>query len=449
MKRLKWVFLVSFFLSFEFSFAANQMFTSAFQKTQNKASDSSWARNGATLDMDFVNDRYSLNGTTYSGFSNFVSAISGSFGRTSTATYYDVTGTLQTAASGVARFDYDPVTHEPKGILIEEARTNLFLYSTQLEQASWSKTGTTTVTANNVVAPDGTTTADTVGTNATGSAYLIQAVAFSAGATMTYSGYAKAGTSNVFYIEQYVNSAPSGATKFDLSTLTVTPASSVTASLTNVGNGWYRFVATRTFAGSSSTDGFKALYIDTYGGTTAGKNVALWGLQQEVGQGVSSYIPTTTATVARAADTFSIPPGTWYNGTTGTVIGEAYANKNNTQVVYNRILGADSSTAILSFDSGYNQVGTWNGTTSLKVTGTVIASLTQYARLAHSWDQNSTTQYVAFGSATTASGTYGGTWNVTTLYPGGSNYDPLNACLRRLTFFPVTMSQQALKDFTR
>ena len=54
------------------------------------------------------------------------------FARASTATYFDVTGTLQTAATNAPRWDYDPVTHVLKGLLVEEARTNLLLNSATL-----------------------------------------------------------------------------------------------------------------------------------------------------------------------------------------------------------------------------------------------------------------------------------------------------------------------------
>jgi hypothetical protein len=54
------------------------------------------------------------------------------------ATYFDATGTLQNAGTNVPRFDNDPATLAPRGLLIEEARTNLLLNSATL--------GTQTVT---------------------------------------------------------------------------------------------------------------------------------------------------------------------------------------------------------------------------------------------------------------------------------------------------------------
>lgn len=49
------------------------------------------------------------------------------FTRASQATFFDITGTLQTAANNVPRFDYDPITHVLKGLLVEEQRTNNLL----------------------------------------------------------------------------------------------------------------------------------------------------------------------------------------------------------------------------------------------------------------------------------------------------------------------------------
>ena len=52
--------------------------------------------------------------------------------RASVGTYFDASGTIQTAPANTPRWDYDPVTHALRGLLIEEARTNLLLNSAVL-----------------------------------------------------------------------------------------------------------------------------------------------------------------------------------------------------------------------------------------------------------------------------------------------------------------------------
>jgi hypothetical protein len=66
------------------------------------------------------------------------------FTRASTATYFDVTGTMQTATTGTPRWDYDPVTHALNGFLVEEARTNLLLNSATLSTQSVTTTAVAT-----------------------------------------------------------------------------------------------------------------------------------------------------------------------------------------------------------------------------------------------------------------------------------------------------------------
>jgi hypothetical protein len=90
------------------------------------------------------------------------------FTRASTATYVGSDGLIKTAATNVPRFAHDPVTGEGLGLLIEEARTNLLLYSEQSDNAAWGKTNILT-TANAVIAPDGTLTADKIYENSTAS----------------------------------------------------------------------------------------------------------------------------------------------------------------------------------------------------------------------------------------------------------------------------------------
>ena len=54
------------------------------------------------------------------------------FTRTTTATYFDSAGVMQTAAANAPRWDYDPITLVLRGLLIEDQRTNLFLNSATL-----------------------------------------------------------------------------------------------------------------------------------------------------------------------------------------------------------------------------------------------------------------------------------------------------------------------------
>lgn len=54
------------------------------------------------------------------------------FSRASVGTYFDSSGTLQTAVVDAPRWDYDPVTHVMRGLLFEETRTNLLLNSATL-----------------------------------------------------------------------------------------------------------------------------------------------------------------------------------------------------------------------------------------------------------------------------------------------------------------------------
>lgn len=62
------------------------------------------------------------------------------FTRASTATYFGSDGLLKIAAVDVPRFDYGPVTMQPKGMLIEESRTNILLNSAALATQSVTTT---------------------------------------------------------------------------------------------------------------------------------------------------------------------------------------------------------------------------------------------------------------------------------------------------------------------
>src|SRR5579862_2673918 len=67
----------------------------------------------------------------------------------------------QIVGATTPRYDYDPASHAPRGLLIEEARTNLIKRGAELDNAAWSLLGTS-VSANVVNSPAGTLTGDKI-----------------------------------------------------------------------------------------------------------------------------------------------------------------------------------------------------------------------------------------------------------------------------------------------
>jgi hypothetical protein len=251
----------------------------------------------------------------------------------SLTTYYPTT----TAAYYAPRFDYNPSTLQPLGLLIEEARTNLFLQSQDFA-TSWTL-GNTTVSANTVAAPDGTTTADTiVETTATGSHNIYQTLNVTSGSAYAYSVFVKKGngvSARNFVQLGFQNSqfGSNSYANFDIvnGTVTVTGAGLTSASITSVGNNWWRCSIVDTAISSASTAVIISLITtgtganqESYTGTTDA-NIFLWGAQLEVGAFPTSYIPTTTTALTRNADVASMTGtnfSSWYNASEGTVFGQ-------------------------------------------------------------------------------------------------------------------------------
>jgi hypothetical protein len=196
------------------------------------------------------------------------------------------------------------------GVTTAKAEENLFTYSQEFNDASWSKNGTT-ATANTSVAPDGTTTADTLTENtATIPHNTNQAFTPINGVPYAFSVFVKKGTglgardfiqlgfSNAqFGVNSYAN--------FDINTGTVsfTGAGLTSASIVSAGNNWYRCIIVDTSVASTAT--FVVISLITTG-TAANQesylglvtaDMFLWGAQLEQRSAASAYTPTTTAPI--------------------------------------------------------------------------------------------------------------------------------------------------------
>ncbi len=259
-----------------------------------------------SLSMDFVADadgRYTLNGTAYNDLTSFLAAAGGTFTRASTATYFDSTGVMQIAASGAPRFDYDPTTLQPKGLLMEGSRSNLFPYSAQFDNASWLKSVSTFVTANQDTAPNGTVAADYFyATDPSGSwPALYRTVSVTANTDYTFSIWAKGKEWTNLTIQAFGNGTTSigSSGNFTLST------SAYTRYKYTFNSGIYTSVQIRIlFSGAAQT-------------WTGTQGMHIWGAQLEASLFPTSYIPTTTAAVTRSSDVLTVPAGGWYNAAAG------------------------------------------------------------------------------------------------------------------------------------
>lgn len=155
-------------------------------------------------------------------------------------------------------------------------RRNLLTWSEDFSNAVWVK-DTATISTNSAVAPDGTTTADTI-TGVSGSFRAYQTVtALVSGATYTMSAYVKQGTSPTIRLD-FVNVAAGPV--FTFSTASWSVVSGFTTTVQDVGSGWLRIAATYVSNTTNAGPGWSVS-----GTTTA----LIWGAQLELGSTATSY----------------------------------------------------------------------------------------------------------------------------------------------------------------
>lgn len=238
-----------------------------------------------------------------------------------------------TAAYYGPRFDYNPATLVARGLLIEEARTNLALYSQDISNAVWGvfSTGAAKIGVAAATSPDGTLNAYEITTGTGGGPFngasaVFQSVPVVNAVTYTASLWvrAKTGSATLRFGMQVGSS-------FDTGDVTVTTDwQRLTISGLTVGSGTGNFSIRSTLAGVSAT-------------------VYIWGGQFEAGSFATSYIPTAASAVARSADSATMTGtnfSSWYNQTQGTF-------------VVNGLRDNDANGARL--------INVWNGTLSEKI----------------------------------------------------------------------------------
>jgi len=398
------------------------------------------------------------------------------FTRSTTGTYINNSGYVTSAAINTPRFDYDPTTLQPRGLLIEGSANNLLClsesFATSGGTTNWAYNGNSGAITSEVN-PAGVASSFQFRETATGGGLLHQPVTPASpagGQTYTFSIWMRGSVySSVTTTQAQIGIQVGGTFQ------TVTPrivggyAASISGTTICTVSGlsttqWTRVeIATTANIAASTT-----VNVFVWPNTTSYENnasVLLWGAQFEAGSGASSYIPTGASTGSRAYDHCYATGAnftSWFSTGAGTVIAVSDNTKVNTQnltamisdgtlnnqVRMGRGLGGSSNEYLLTTVGGS---GAFQGTADSGYN----PPLNTVYKMAYAWDTNNFAVVVNGGSAVAdTSGTLAGAGVLTQLVVGldfvSSPLDiySKNGHIRSLKYYPTRLTNAQLQALT-
>jgi hypothetical protein len=266
-------------------------------------------------------NHYLYNGNTYSSGAAWLTAAGGSYSNSTGKYVTNSSGLLASVAANTLPFNHD-ASGNPLGLSLEGPSTNYATYSGDLTNSAWGKDSCTATTG--AADATGGTAGATILASAGNTYHFIQgnvAETVTSGNTYTHSFFVAQGTAPY----ALVGEANASATSYAWATLKWSDLSistngqlGVSATVSGPYNGLYRIALTFTanwgatffaprigpsFATAAAIG--NANYTLNAAGT---ESVIGWGLQ--IGEHLpfaSSYIPTTSSTASRAADSLYLP----------------------------------------------------------------------------------------------------------------------------------------------
>lgn len=254
-----------------------------------------------------------------------------------TATRVNSSGLVEIVNADLPRFDYDPVTQAPNGLLIEEARTNNLLYSNTFDDPYYTATARATALPNSAISPDGTNNAYKLQEDSTpSSSHLVgRGVVANTQTAANYCASVFVKQAGRTQARLRLTDNAIGEMSLYVNLLDGTVVSSGAGTWTNFaygvqdyGDGWYRIWVAGTKPNAIAQSGW-AVYPAVGGSITYNGNgtdgIYIYGGGVESGLFPTSYIPTTTTSVTRNADVVTMTGtnfSSWYNASEGTFVFE-------------------------------------------------------------------------------------------------------------------------------
>jgi hypothetical protein len=416
--------------------------------------------------------RYEIGQTVY--IANGANNMSGAVTAYSAATQVLTINATSTSGSGSftswivgnasARFDYDPTTLTPRGLLIEGSATNYMLQSTTLDPHNVS--AMRTISTASITDPEGTTNKARViaADGSTGYHARHLATTASTNTTLTISIFAKKNGYKYLFLAE-IGSGRS-AVRFDLDDGTTSNSSGagfVSAKATPHRNGWWRcsmvvnVTASTSYAWSYVGVPTTGATLGTNGAQYTGTNtdtdgIYCYGFQVEAGPAATSYIATTSSTVTRAVDS-CVMTGTnfssWFNATEGTLL--AHAIRSRTSDI-GRIASVNDNTANESIELAADATGEFivvdGGSTLANITPGTVTANTAF-KIAGAYKLNDV--QAALGGTLGVADTAVTMPTVDRLMIGqqaGASPIYLNGTIALLTYWPTRLTNAQLQSLT-
>ena len=382
------------------------------------------------------------------------------------------------AAYNGPRFDYSADGYgDKKGLLIEEARTNLQPNSNSYTGTSQDELNIETPVNNSAISPSGARDAVRYECTSTGSAArheIYTRAAETSGTTYTESVYVKP-FGSVTRVIGSEGGGTSTAACFDLTTgqiVSVSGLSATNSSITDCGNGWYRVSVTYVSPATNADNYFYWALGDEASTATSsavfssfnpskGNGVYFWGNQREAGSFPTSLIPTYGSTATRSADIASVS-GTafsrFFKDTEGTIVADVQMPKGWEDTDFNRFYAFSDGTFNNSIQAWINASATQEPRGQVKTggldQGSIVAKFIklntgEITRLGQVYKTNDHQVFIdgAVGSSDT---TVSLATNLNTLNIGSgpSGASRLSGWIRRLRYFNKKKTNTQVQKLT-